>query len=127
MVFRYARHTTEISRLIPFYVGILELEILGEFKDHQEYNGVFFGKPHFNWHLEFTESTEAANHHFDEDDLLVFYPENEQEYKQILLNIQLNQLEIRKAKNPYWNENGILIQDPDGFGIIISPLRIQKT
>jgi catechol 2,3-dioxygenase-like lactoylglutathione lyase family enzyme len=125
MVFRYARHTTDISKLIPFYVNILGLEILGEFRDHQTYNGVFFGKPHLNWHLEFTESPDEAQHHFDEDDLLVFYPETKEEYQKILQNIEKHQLKILSAKNPYWNENGTLIHDPDGFGIIISPLRIQ--
>ncbi|WP_394335311.1 hypothetical protein [Lutibacter flavus] len=32
-------------------------------------------------------------------------------------------IKIEKAKNPYWNENGILIKDPDGFNIIVSSLK----
>ena len=39
-----------------------------------------------------------------------------------------NQIEFVKSKNPYWNDfelsGGKLILDPDGFGIIISKLKI---
>ena len=125
MEFRYARHTDSISKLIPFYVDILGLEILGEFKNHNQYNGIFFGKSHFHWHLEFTESDSLANHSFDEDDLLVFYPNSQSEYDRIMTQIEIHQIRKYRPKNPYWIENGTLIKDPDGFGIIISPLRIQ--
>ncbi|WP_394335993.1 hypothetical protein [Flavobacterium laiguense] len=27
------------------------------------------------------------------------------------------------SKNPYWNENGKMVLDPDGFRIVISPLK----
>ncbi|MGV0927764.1 MULTISPECIES: hypothetical protein [Empedobacter] len=30
-----------------------------------------------------------------------------------------------KSKNPYWNDNGISFLDPDGFAVIVSPLRIK--
>lgn len=126
MIFRYARHTDDISKLIPFYVDIMGLEILGEFKNHDQYNGIFFGKSHLDWHLEFTESNSPSNHRFDEDDLLVFYPKTESEYKGILKAIESNRILKQTPKNPYWTENGILIHDPDGFGIIISPIRIES-
>ena len=62
--------------------------------------------------------------HFDEDDCLVFYPQNQQEYDTIIENLEKFQLKPIKAKNPYWDENGITILDPDGFHIIISLLKI---
>ena len=34
-------------------------------------------------------------------------------------------IELIKAKNPYWNENGKMILDPDGYRIIISDLKIE--
>ena len=36
-----------------------------------------------------------------------------------------NEIEILKSRNPFWNDNGIMIQDPDGFGVIVSNLKIK--
>ena len=86
MNFRYARHTNNLKTLVEFYTQIIGLEKLGEFKDHSNYNGVFLGIQKLNWHIEFTESNENANHKSDEDDLLVFYLESEDEFDQLKLN-----------------------------------------
>ncbi|AWM14893.1 prolyl endopeptidase [Flavobacterium sediminis] len=126
MILRVARHTDDLEGLIHFYTKILELEIIGDFRNHNHYDGVFLGKKDQNWHLEFTTSKDKTTHHSDEDDLMVFYPTDESTYQSILKNIENQQIKKEKAKNPYWNENGILIRDPDGFGIIVSPLKINK-
>ena len=73
MKFRIARHTTDLNRIIDFYGRILGLKVLGEFKDHHSYSGVFLGIPGESWHLEFTLSDAAPVHQPDDDDLLVFY------------------------------------------------------
>jgi len=126
MIFRAARHTNKLESLIEFYTQVLEFEILGEFKDHDGYDGVFLGRKNENWHLEFTTTAEAVNHQFDEDDLMVFYPQNKEEYTRITDKIKTSDLLRLEPKNPYWKENGILITDPDGYGIIISDLEIKK-
>ena len=59
---RIARHTGQIDPLIQFYCEVIGLDIIGEFKDHSGYNGVFLGKKALNWHLEFTQSATAADH-----------------------------------------------------------------
>jgi len=120
MNFRYARHTNNLKPLVEFYTQIIGLEKLGEFKDHSNYNGVFLGIQKLNWHIEFTESNENANHKSDEDDLLVFYLESEDEFDQLKLKIKNKGISIKRSKNPYWNENGIEITDPDGFGLILT-------
>ena len=58
MQFRYARHTNNLGPLIKFYTEIIGLEKLGEFKDHDNYDGVFLGHKNSDWHLEFTVSQE---------------------------------------------------------------------
>ncbi|WP_313376133.1 VOC family protein [Chishuiella sp.] len=73
MELRVARHTNDISRILDFYTKIIGFDLLGEFKNHDNYDGIFLGKKNENWHLEFTTSIEQANHYFDEDDCLVFY------------------------------------------------------
>lgn len=120
MKFRIARHTNDLKNIISFYTEILGLDILGSFESHDGYDGVFLGLKNADWHLEFTRSKEAAQHISDEDDLLVFYAESEEEYQNITSRFFENGHQNLHAKNPYWNENGSYYLDPDGFGVIIS-------
>lgn len=72
MIFRYARHTQNLEKLIGFYTKVLDFRVLGDFKDHNGYDGVFLGKDKENWHLEFTQDSNIPESQFDEDDILVF-------------------------------------------------------
>ena len=99
------------------------LKILGKFENHDNYNGIFIGEENADWHLEFTESAHDSNHEFDEDDVLVFYPTSKQEYDALLKQLDLTQK--IQARNPYWNVNGNMFYDPDGYRIVISPLKIE--
>ena len=123
MKFRIARHTNNLNQLKSFYIDVLGFEVLGSFENHDNYNGIFIGKPQFDWHLEFTQSNDIVEFNYNEDDILVFYPEKISEYNQLLENIQKQNISIIKAKNPYWNENGKMILDPDGYRVIISNLK----
>ena len=125
MKLRVARHTNDLENIKSFYVNILGLEFLGGFENHNNYEGIFIGKPSENWHLEFTKSKEKININCNEEDYLVFYPENQLEHDQILKNIEANNIKFITSKNLYWNENGKIILDPDGFGIIISQQNIK--
>jgi catechol-2,3-dioxygenase len=120
MKFRHARHTDRLQALIDFYTQIIGLEILGSFQDHDGYDGVFLGVPGAGWHLEFTTSDEASNHHPDPDDLLVFYPESKAVYDAIVSRINQQDIPLFIPRNRYWQINGISISDPDGFGIVVS-------
>jgi catechol 2,3-dioxygenase-like lactoylglutathione lyase family enzyme len=123
MVLRVARHTNNLEKTEAFYVNILGFERLGGFQNHNNYDGVFIGKPDLDWHFEFTESNDKANHHFDEDDIVVLYPNTILEYNNLLDSISNNNISIITSKNPYWNQNGKMVLDPDGFRIVISPLK----
>ncbi|TSJ44155.1 hypothetical protein FO440_08280 [Mucilaginibacter corticis] len=72
MKLRVARHTSNLKPLISFYTTVLGLDVIGSFTDHAGYDGVFIGGKNSEWHLEFTTSANNADHHADEDDLLVF-------------------------------------------------------
>ncbi len=123
MKLRVARHTNHLEKIKSFYIDILEFELLGSFENHNNYDGVFIGKPNLDWHFEFTKSNENANHIFDEDDIIVLYPETILEYDQLINNLLNNNITLINSKNPYWNENGKMFLDPDGFRIIISNLK----
>lgn len=120
MKFRYARHTNNLKALTEFYTNVLGLKKLGGFENHSKYNGVFLGLPNTDWHIEFTESDEKAEHNPDEDDLLVFYMNSEEDMNVIRANIEKYNVPVVKSKNPYWQENGIELKDPDGFGVIVT-------
>lgn len=125
MTFRFARHTNNLEQLKSFYIDILGLELLGGFENHNGYDGVFIGKPNENWHLEFTKSDEIVTFNFGEEDILVFYPNTKLEFELIHDNLIANKIEFIQAKNNYWNENGKMILDPDGYRVVISHLKIE--
>jgi hypothetical protein len=119
MKFRVARHTTSLQAIIDFYTQNLALEVLGSFEQHSDYDGVFSGKKGLDWHLEFTVSPEAPEHHPDEDDLLVFYMQNLEEFNRIKANFDLHKHTPAVAKNSYWEEHGLTYLDPDGFRVVV--------
>lgn len=123
MNLRIARHTDDLEKIEEFYVNILGFERLGGFQNHNNYDGVFIGKPKLDWHFEFTQSNAKANHTFDEDDVTVLYPKTILEYNILTNKLIANNISIITAKNPYWNENGKMFLDPDGFRIVISDLK----
>ena len=88
MTFRFARHTNDLEQLKSFYTSVLGLELLGSFENHNGYDGLFLGKPNENWHLEFTKSDEVISFNFDEDDILVFYPNSKLEHELIYENVE---------------------------------------
>jgi hypothetical protein len=120
MIFRYARHTTDLHEIEKFYTQIAGLEKLGSFTNHHNYNGLFLGHEHSGWHLEFTTSHKKPDHKFDEDDILVFYVNAEAELDEIKKRIKQSNIMPEIPENPYWAENGIMISDPDGFKVIFS-------
>lgn len=124
MHFRYARYTQKIESLIYFYTSILNFEVLGKFENHDGYDGVFLGIKGENWHLEFTQSDEKPHSKFDEDDALVFYPTSQKSYDSILENLTKFDVPLLKAKNPYWWEKGLCIEDCDHYKIIVSKEKI---
>ena len=124
MIFRSARHTNDLKALENFYLNVIGLSKLGSFNDHDGYNGVFLGKENKDWHLEFTETDEIVSHNFHPDDILVFYIQTKSEWNKILDNIKSYSIEKMTPQNPYWNENGIMIQDPDGCPVVVSDQKI---
>lgn len=119
-MFRVARHTTDLNRIIDFYGRILGLKVLGEFKNHNNYDGVFLGLPGGDWHLEFTVSGTTPVHHSDDDDLLVFYAKTVEEFSILKNKFIVGKIKHVEPKNGYWKKNGITFEDPDGFRIVLT-------
>ena len=126
MIFRAARHTNNIDKIISFYTKVLGFEILGQFKGHEGYDGIFIGPEGADWHLEFTTSQQQSEQKYNENDILVFYPTTTDEYGAIIYRIKKNNIAAVKPRNPYWAKNGIMVTDPDGFNVVISYLRAKQ-
>lgn len=123
MVLRVARHTNNLVKIENFYINILGFDRIGGFQNHNNYDGVFIGKTGLDWHFEFTQSDTIAVHSFDEDDITVLYPETISEYNRLINKLLENNISFIPSKNPYWNENGKMFLDPDGFRIVISDFK----
>ncbi len=119
MILRVARHTNKLEELTSFYVAVFGLKVLGYFKNHDGYDGIFLGKENLDWHLEFTTSKDSGSGSPGEEDLLIFYARKQEEYDNIVKNISTLKLKMHEPLNPYWKKNGILVKDPDGYGVII--------
>lgn len=124
MNFRYARHTQKIESLIYFYTSVLNFEVLGEFKNHEGYDGVFIGIKGENWHLEFTQNEEKPRSVFDDDDILVFYPTTKKSYDEILKNLKKFEVPLLEPKNPYWKNKGVCFEDCDHYKLVVSKEKI---
>jgi hypothetical protein len=125
MTFRFARHTNNLEQIKSFYIDVLGFQLLGGFENHNGYDGIFIGRANENWHLEFTKSDEVVFFNFNDDDIIVFYPKNKIDFDLIMNKIQSQNIDFIKGKNPYWNEKGKMILDPDGYKIVISDLKIK--
>jgi catechol 2,3-dioxygenase-like lactoylglutathione lyase family enzyme len=118
--FRVARPTNQLDKIITFYKDGLGLEIIGSFKDHAGYDGVMFGLPDADYHLEFTQHKNGGSYPPpSEDNLLVFYIPDKEARDRIARNLHEMGFPSVPPENPYWEKNGITIEDPDGWRIVL--------
>ncbi|MFS0874805.1 VOC family protein [Solibacillus isronensis] len=118
--FRIARPTDQIDEIERFYCEGLGLKKLGGFKGHRGYTGIMIGLPDASYHLEFTEHIDGSSCPAPtEDNLLVFYmPDGAQIHA---LQSRLTSMGYHEVppENPYWEEKGVTIADPDGWRIVL--------
>ncbi|MBE9914208.1 VOC family protein [Paenibacillus donghaensis] len=118
--FRVARPTHQLEKIIEFYANGLGLEIVGSFTNHQGYDGVMFGLPNVDYHLEFTQHINATPIlPPSEDNLLVFYIPDLKARDEIVSRLDSMGYHEVEPENPYWKLNGITICDPDGWRIVL--------
>ncbi|WP_197207896.1 VOC family protein [Cytobacillus firmus] len=118
--FRIARPTNQLDKLIAFYEEGLGLKRVGEFWNHEGYDGIMFGLPDSQYHLEFTQSKEKmVLPQPAKELLLVFYVGDRLERDNIADRLAaLGYLET-EPENPYWSRGGLTFEDPDGWRIVL--------
>ena len=118
--FRIARPTNDLTKVVKFYQEALGLEILGQFEDHLGYDGVMLGLPNKSYHLEFTQ-------HIDQlplpeptkENLIVFYYDNQEDYKKANERIQKTGVMPVESENPYWKDKSETYEDPDRWRVVL--------
>ncbi|ENQ3108517.1 VOC family protein [Bacillus cereus] len=118
--FRIARPTDKFEEVIRFYEKGLGLKRIGVFHNHEGYDGVMFGLPGVEYHLEFTRHVSGTPCPAPtKDNLLVFYIPDKVKIENV--NNRLNTMGYFEVEpeNPYWKEKGTTIEDPDGWRIVL--------
>jgi catechol 2,3-dioxygenase-like lactoylglutathione lyase family enzyme len=117
---RVARPTDDLDAVVKFYQKGLGFAILYEFKDHDGFDGVMLGHKGASYHLEFTRKAgHKAGTAPTEDNLLVFYLPDEDEWQRAIDRLEGHGYTTVKAFNPYWDKRGKTFADPDGYRVVL--------
>lgn len=117
---RIARPTDQIEELEKFYCDGVGLQKIGSFTGHRGYTGLLIGMPDSSYHLEFTQHIEGSPCPApSKDSLLVFYMPNVITIETIAKRLEGMGYPKSAPENPYWEERGITIEDPDGWRIVL--------
>jgi catechol 2,3-dioxygenase-like lactoylglutathione lyase family enzyme len=118
--FRIARPTDRLDEVVRFYRDGLGLEIIGSFEDHAGYSGVMLGLPGHEYHLEFTSHTGGSPCPAPtKDNLLVFYIPDAGAILNLALRLNAAGYFAVQPENPYWAQQGITFEDPDGWRVVL--------
>ncbi|CAI2511061.1 Uncharacterised protein [Serratia ficaria] len=119
-VLRVARPSDRLQEIAAMYCRGLGFEILGEFVDHQGFDGVMIGHPQHAYHLEFTHHHGVrAGRAPTQDHLLVFYLPEADEWRQACERMLAAGFSPVSAYNPYWDRLGRTFEDVDGYRVVL--------
>jgi catechol 2,3-dioxygenase-like lactoylglutathione lyase family enzyme len=117
---RVARPTDDLDAVVRFYCYGLGFDVIGEFRDHDGFDGVMLGRAGAAYHLEFTRK---AGHPVGRaptaDNLLVFYLPDAAEWASAVARMEAAGYQPVPAFNPYWDRAGRTYEDPDGYRVVL--------
>jgi len=117
---RIARPTDDLEPLVRFYRDGLGFQVLGQFDDHEGFDGVILGHPEVSWHLEFThERGHRVGKAPTDEHLLVIYLPDLVEWKQAIARLESLGCAPVPSRNPYWDRHGKTFCDPDGYRVVL--------
>lgn len=117
---RIARPTDNLAAVVAFYRDGLGFEVLGEFADHDGFDGVMLGHDGAGYHLEFTHCRgHVAGRAPTEENLIVFYLPDQAEWQASVTRMEKAGHMAVKSFNPYWDRNGRTFEDPDGYRVVL--------
>jgi catechol 2,3-dioxygenase-like lactoylglutathione lyase family enzyme len=119
---RFARPTDRMEEVERFYHHGLGLPLIGRFggAGHAGYDGVMFGIPGFDYHLEFTQHEDGSPCPAPTlDNLLVFYMPDREAIDRLAAHMASMGYPEVEPENPYWAGRGVTIEDPDGWRVVL--------
>ncbi|MEV5979452.1 VOC family protein [Streptomyces sp. NPDC052114] len=120
---RIARPSRDLAAAERFWAGGLGLDVVYRAESGGapgEHDLLMVGWPDASWHLELVHDEAApVRPRPTEEDLLVVYVDGE------VPDALVTRLEEHGGKpvlspNPYWNEWGVTVEDPDGYRLVLS-------
>lgn len=117
---RVARATDDLAAILRFYRDGLGFELVGEFHDHESFDGVMLGHAGSPYHLEFTrEQGVTAGRSPSAESLLVFYLPESEAWQRAVARLEALGDAAVKSHNPYWDRCGKTYEDPDGYRVVL--------
>jgi catechol 2,3-dioxygenase-like lactoylglutathione lyase family enzyme len=117
---RVARATDHLDEILRFYGDGLGFARVGEFHDHEGFDGVMLGPPGGGYHLEFTrEHGVAAGRAPGPENLLVFYLPDAAAWREATGRMEALGYGAVASHNPYWDRNGKTYEDADGYRVVL--------
>jgi len=113
---RVARQSPRLRAVVAFYRDGLGLPEVDRFTGHAGYSGVMLDLPGTGAHLEFTATDHVRPPTAHVEDLLVLYLGDRDAVDRTLRRLAVTPV---PSANPYWDEVGVTVVDPDGFRIVL--------
>ena len=118
--FRIARPTNQLERVVTFYRDGLGLPVLYSYEHDAGYDGVMFGLPGRDYHLEVTKHAgDGPCPPPSPDTLLVFYILDKAAITALVERLGAMGYAPVPPRNPYWAAQGVTIADPDGWHVVL--------
>lgn len=119
--FRSARPSDRLPELRRFYVDALGCALLGEWINHEGFDGLIVGGPPGTWQAEFLhEHARAAPAVPSNEHLLVFYVADRIELANRAAALGAAGFARVEPNNPYWSRHGVAFVDPDGYHVVLA-------
>ena len=117
---RVARPTDRLSEIADMYRAGLGFETIGQFVDHQGFDGIILGHPGHPYHLEFTTKRgHAAGDAPSREHLLVFYIPDAHEWRTRCARMTAAGFRSVPSFNPYWDVTGRTFEDLDHYRVVL--------
>jgi hypothetical protein len=120
LVLRIARPTDHLTTIATMYAEGLRLMVLGQFTDHDGFDGVILGHVGGPFHIEFTTNrARVAGTAPSDEHLLVFYEPDPNEWARGCDRLIGAGFRAVPSANPYWDREGRTFEDADGYRIVL--------
>ncbi|MCC4316729.1 VOC family protein [Streptomyces malaysiensis] len=119
---RIARPSRDLAAAERFWCAGLGLSVVYQAEGGDrpgEHDLLMVGWPDASWHLELVhEAAQPVEPRPTEEDLLVIYLDEAVPGELVTRLTQHGGTHVT-APNPYWNEWGVTIEDPDGYRLVL--------